>query len=50
MEVVETSNLVSSEVEKTTVICNFQNMRINSFVVPHDLMRGQIGSHEYMQV
>ena len=46
MEVVSASNLVSSEAEKTTIACNFQTMPINSFVVPHDLMRGQIGSYE----
>ena len=43
MEVVSTSNLVSVETEKTPTACNFQNM--NSFVMSHDLMRGQIGSH-----
>ena len=43
MEVVSTSNLVSMETEKTPTACNFQNM--NSFVMSHDLMRGQIGSH-----
>ena len=35
MEVVSTSNLVSSETEKTTTSCNFQTM--NSFVMSHDL-------------
>ena len=48
MEVVSTSNLVSSETKKTTTVCNFQIIAINSFVMPHDLMRGQIGSHTYM--
>ena len=43
MEVVSTSNLVSSETKKTTTACNFQTIAMNSFVVPHDLMRGQIG-------
>ena len=41
MEVVSTSNLVSSETEKTTRACNFQ----------HDyVMRGQIGNYAYMQI
>ena len=48
MEVVSTSNLVSSEAEKTTTTCNFQNMNINSFIMSHDLMRGQIGSYGYI--
>ena len=39
-------NLVSSENEKA---CNFQTMTVNSFVMPHDLMRSQIGSYAYMQ-
>ena len=43
MEVVSTSNLVSSETKKTTTACNFQTM--NSFVKSHDLMRDQIRSH-----
>ena len=50
MEAVSTSNLVSSEAEKTTTTCNFQNININSFIMPHDLMRGQIGSYEYRQI
>ena len=45
MEVVSTSKLVSSENEKTTTACNFQTMTMNSFVIPHDLMRGQIGGY-----
>ena len=45
MEVVSTSNLLSSETEKTTTACNFQTMTMNSFVISHDLMRGQIGGH-----
>ena len=49
MEVVSTSNLVSSENEETKTACNFQTMAMNSFVMPHDLMRGQIGSYAYMQ-
>ena len=48
MEVVSTSNLVSSEAEKITTACNFQTMLINSFVMPHDLWKGQIGSYGYM--
>ena len=50
MEVVSTSKLVSSEAEKTTTACNFQSMPINSFVMPHNLMRGQIGSYGYTQI
>ena len=41
MEVVSTSNLVSSETEKTTTACNF----LYDYV-----MRGPIGSHAYMQI
>ena len=48
MEVVSTSNLVSSEAEKTTTICNFENMNITSFIMPHDLMRGQIENYGCM--
>ena len=48
MEIVSTSNLLSSEAKKATIVFNFQNMPINSFVMPHDLMRGQIGSYGYM--
>ena len=40
---VSTSNLVSSENEKTTAACNFQTMAMNSFVTSHDLMKSQIG-------
>ena len=43
MEVVSNSNLVFSETEKTTTACNFQN--VNSFVMSHDLMKGQIKSY-----
>ena len=43
MEVVSTSNFVSLETKKATTALNFQTM--NSFVMSHDLMRGQIGSH-----
>ena len=48
MEIVSTSNLVSSENEKKTAF-NFQTMAANSFVIPHDLMRGQMGTYAYMQ-
>ena len=34
MEVVLTSNLLSSETEKTTTASSFQIMAINSFVMP----------------
>ena len=50
MEVISTSNLASLEGEKITTGYNFQTMPINSFFVPTDLMRGQIGSYEYMQI
>ena len=43
MEVASASNFVSSETEKTTTVCNLQTM--NSFVMSHNLMRGQFGSH-----
>ena len=43
MKVVSTSNVVSSETEKITTVCNLQTM--NSFVMSLDLIRGQIGSH-----
>ena len=33
MEVVSTSNLVSSETEKTTAACNFQTMAMKTFVM-----------------
>ena len=36
MKVVSTSNLVSSETEKTTTACNFKTMAINSFFMSHD--------------
>ena len=49
MEVVSTWNLVSSENEKITA-SNFQTMAMkSSSVMPHDLMRGQIGSYSYIQ-
>ena len=50
MEAVSTSNLVSTEFEKTTRACNFQTVSINSFVMPHDLVKGQIGSYGFMQI
>ena len=50
MEVVSTSNLVSSESKKKkTTACNFQTKAMNSFVIPHDLMRDQMGTHAYLQ-
>ena len=49
IEVVSTSNLVSSENEKATTVCNFQTRLCTFFVMPHDLMRGQIESFVYMQ-
>ena len=45
MEVVSTLNFVSLVAKKTTA-GNFQTMLINSFVMPHDLMRGQIGMNK----
>ena len=50
MEVVSTSNSVSSKAEKITTSCNFQTMLINSFVMLHDLIVGEIGSYGYMQI
>ena len=51
MEVVSTSNLVSSENGNITTACNFQKTVVmNSSVMPHDLMRNQIGSYAYMQI
>ena len=50
MEVVSTSNLVSSEAKKAVTACNFQTININSFLMPYHLMRGQIGSYGYMQI
>ena len=49
MEVVSISNLVSSENEKTATTCNFQTMAMNSFVIPHALMRGQMGDYAFIQ-
>ena len=48
MDILPTSKLVSSEAEKMATTCNFQTMNINSFVMPHDLMRCQIGSYGYI--
>ena len=45
MDVVSTSNLVSSENKKKTTACNFQTMAMNSFVISHDLMTGQMGTY-----
>ena len=51
MEVVSTSNLVFSENEKITTASNFQTIAMKpSSVMPHDLMRGQIGSYSYIQI
>ena len=50
MEVVSTSKLVSSETEETTTACNFQTLAMNSFVMPHYLIRGQIGNYAYMRI
>ena len=53
MVVVSTLNLVSSENEKKKkkkkTACNFKTKAMNCFVIPHDLMRRQIGTYEYMQ-
>ena len=50
MEVVSTLSLISLETKKKTKTdCNFQTMAMNSFFMPHDLMRSQIGSYGYMQ-
>ena len=46
MEVVSTLNLVYLDTKRTTTACHFQTMIMNVFVMPHDLMRGQIGSYE----
>ena len=43
MEIVSTSNLFSLETEKAATACNLQNM--NSFVMSHNFIKGQIGSH-----
>ena len=45
MDVVSTSNLVSSENENKTTAGNFQTMAMNSFVISHDLMRRQMGTY-----
>ena len=46
MEIVSTSNLVSFEKGNTTTSCNFQTMAMKCFVIPHGLIRDQIGSYE----
>ena len=50
MEVVSTSNLAFSENEKKTTASNFQTMAMKSSVIPHDLMRNQIGKYAYIQI
>ena len=51
MEVVSTSNLVSSKNQKKQQLVIFKPWPYgHSFVMPHDLMRGQIGSYAYMQI
>ena len=44
MEVVSTSNLVSSEnkTKKKKTACNFQTMAMSSFVIPHDWPNGNL--------
>ena len=49
MEVVSTSHLVSSEIEKTAAACNFQTMARNSSVIRHELMGGQTGTYACIQ-
>ena len=49
MEVVSTSNLVSSQNEETTA-SNFQTMAMKSSAMQHDLMTGQIGSYAYIKI
>ena len=48
MEVVSTSKFVSLENEKITTASNFQTMAMKSSVMPHDLMRGQIGRYAHI--
>ena len=48
MEAALTSNLVSLRNIKTKTACNFQSITTISFVIPHDLMRGQMGGYAYM--
>ena len=50
MAVVSASNFIYSEAEKATTPYNFQTIDISSFVMPHDLMKGQIRSYGYMQI
>ena len=53
MELVSTLNLISLENEKKKkkkkIACNIQTMTMNSFIMPHGLMRGQMGACAYMQ-
>ena len=37
------------EKQKKTTACNFQTMAMNSFVIPHDLMKDQMGTYAYLQ-
>ena len=48
MEVASASNLVFSENEKKTIACTFQTIDMNSFVITHDMMGGQIGTYVYL--
>ena len=47
MEVVSTSNLVSSENKKITTASYFQTMAMKSSVMPHNLIRGQMHIYKY---
>ena len=49
MEVVSTSNLVSSKNKTKQQKKNKQTVAMIYFVIPHDLMRGQMGAYAYMQ-
>ena len=48
MEVVSTSNLVSSK-NKTKQQKKQHTVAMISFVIPHDLMTGQMETYAYMQ-
>ena len=37
------------KMKKKTTACNVQTIAMNSYVIPHDLMRGQMGTYAYMQ-
>ena len=37
------------EKQKKKAACNFQTMAMNSFVIPHDLMKDQMGTYAYLQ-